>query len=133
MAITKSFKPGDFVMVRFEDQQMQGSVEEVNNENKTLKVMQSDENEYWYQLIDVRPVLIDDYQLKVIGFQELGREGEFSVYEKGPFTLKISFSNPVHPAVLHYRDETRQVVKLLYMHELQHHYKAMTNFELWGF
>jgi hypothetical protein len=112
---------------------MQGAVEEVNNLNKTLRVMQSDENEYWYQLGDVRPVLIDDNQLKAIGFHQLGREGEFSVYEKGPFTLKISFSNPVHPAVLHYRDETRQVVKLFYMHELQHHYKAMTNFELWGF
>jgi len=133
MANTNNFKPGDIVTVQFEDQQMHGAVEEVNKANKTLRVMQSDENEYWYQLGDVRPVLIDDYQLKVIGFQELEGEGAYNVYEKGPFSVMISFSNPLHCAVLHYRDETRQVVNLLYMHELQHHYKAMTNFELWGF
>lgn len=130
MTSTSNFKPGDIVTVQFEDQQLQGAVEDVNKLNKTVKVLQQDDNEYWYQLEDVHPVLLNGDQLKAIGFRELGGDGEYSFFEKGPFSMKLNLGNPVQPAVLHYRDETRQVVNLFYIHELQHHYKAMTNFEL---
>jgi hypothetical protein len=32
--------------------------------------------------------------------------------------------------LLHYRDETRHVHNMQYLHQLQHHYKGMTNHEL---
>jgi hypothetical protein len=33
-------------------------------------------------------------------------------------------------SLLHYRDETRHVHDLVYLHQLQHHYHGMTNFVL---
>ncbi|MCF8339931.1 MAG: hypothetical protein K9I82_03065 [Chitinophagaceae bacterium] len=132
MSFNRNFKYRDIVNVNFEDQLIQGEVEEVNNVNKTVKVLHTD-NEYWYRLDDISPVKINIEQLLQLGFHVVGKEEEYEIYEKGPFTVKIGFSREDHPAILHYRDETREIVNLRYMHELQHHYKSMTNFELWNF
>lgn len=132
MSFNRNFKYRDIVNVNFEDQLIQGEVEEVNNVNKTVKVLHTD-NEYWYRLDDISPVKINIEQLLQLGFHVVGKEEEYEIYEKGPFTVKIDFSREDHPAILHYRDETREIVNLRYMHELQHHYKSMTNFELWNF
>lgn len=132
MSFNRNFKYRDIVNVNFEDQLIQGEVEEVNNVNKTVKVLHTD-NEYWYRLDDISPVKINIEQLLQLGFHVVGKEEEYEIFEKGPFTVKIDFSREDHPAILHYRDETREIVNLRYMHELQHHYKSMTNFELWNF
>ena len=132
MSNNRNFKYRDIVNVNYEDQLIQGEVEEVNNVNKTVKVLHTD-NEYWYGLEDISPVKINIEQLLQLGFHVVGKEEEYEIYEKGPFTVKIDFSREDHPAILHYRDETREIVNLRYMHELQHHYKSMTNFELWNF
>ena len=132
MSFNRNFKYRDIVNVNFEDQLIQGEVEEVNNVNKTVKVLHTD-NEYWYRLDDISPVKINIEQLLQLGFHVVGKEEEYEIYEKGPFTVKIGFSREDYPAILHYRDETREIVNFRYMHELQHHYKSMTNFELWNF
>ena len=132
MSYNRNFKYRDIVNVNFEDQLIQGEVEEVNNVNKTVKVLHTD-NEYWYRLDDISPVKINIEQLLQLGFHVVGKEEVYEIFEKGPFTVKIDFSREDHPAILHYRDETREIINLRYMHELQHHYKSMTNFELWNF
>lgn len=133
MVNTKSFRYRDIVNARFEDQRKLGEVEEVNGINKMVKVLDKMGNEYWYNLEDVSPVRISIDQLLQLGFHVMGKEGSYEAFEKGPFTVRIDFSREEQPAILHYRDETREIVDLRYMHELQHHYKAMTNFELWNF
>ena len=132
MSYNRNFKYRDIVNVNFEDQLIQGEVEEVNNVNKTVKVLHTD-NEYWYRLDDISPVKINIEQLLQLGFHVIGKEEVYEIFEKGPFTVKIDFSREDHPAILHYRDETREIINLRYMHELQHYYKSMTNFELWNF
>jgi len=132
MSYNRNFKYRDIVNVNFEDQLIQGEVEEVNNVNKTVKVLHTD-NEYWYRIDDISPVKINIEKLLQLGFHVVGKEEVYEIFEKGPFTVKIDFSREDHPAILHYRDETREIVNLRYMHELQHHYKSMTNFELWNF
>jgi len=133
MANTKSFKYGDIVKVSFENQSIQGEVEAVNRSNKTVKVMHNAGNDFWYSLEDVNPVSISLEHILQLGFHTIGREEQFDVFEKGPFTVKIDFSKEEHPSILHYRDETRELVELRFMHQLQHHYKSMTNFDLWNF
>jgi len=133
MASTRSFRYRDIVNVNFEDQIMQGEVEEVNKINKTVKVLHDTGNDFWYNLKDVTPVDISLEHLLHLGFHVIGKEGKYDLFEKGPFSVKIDFSKEDPPAILHYRDETREIVNLRYMHELQHHYKSMTNFELWNF
>jgi hypothetical protein len=132
MSYNRNFKYRDIVNVNFEDQLIQGEVEEVNNVNKTVKVLHTD-NEYWYRLDDISPVKINIEQLLQLGFHVVGKEEMYEIFEKGPFSVKIDFSREDYPAILHYRDETREIVNLRFMHELQHHYKSMTNFELWNF
>jgi len=46
MASTRSFRYGDIVNVNFEDQVMQGEVEEVNKINKTVKVLHDTGNDF---------------------------------------------------------------------------------------
>ncbi len=123
-------KEGDIVMVDFEGQMRTGDITEISTGDKKARVAHG-ENEFWYDFHDIHPVPVDDEHLKELGFKTVSETGsDGTLYERGPFTLQLVQKGPDRHYLLHYRDETRHIHELNYLHQLQHHYKGMTNFHL---
>lgn len=116
-------KEGDIVLADFEGQMNVGEVLEVNRGNRKARVAQG-ETEYWYDLHDIHAVPLEEGVLAGLGFT---RTGDGTLFERGPFSLRLYPEGGAWQGQLMYRDETRQVHDLKYLHELQNHYRAMTN------
>ena len=123
-------KEGDIVMVDFEGQMRVGDVMEVSWGDKKAKVAHG-ENEFWYDMGHVYAVPADEAHLQELGFiKVLNDHSDGDLYERGPFSIQVIRKGGDTHHLLHYRDETRHITDLQFLHQLQHHYKGMTNFEL---
>lgn len=122
-------KAGDIVIADFEGQKRVGDVLEISRGDKKALVAHG-ENEFWYDMSHIYAVPLEHEILTELGFKKSnGQEGGLS-YERGPFVLQYIVTHEEPLNLLHYRDETRYVHNMHYLHQLQHHYRAMTNFEL---
>jgi hypothetical protein len=123
-------KEGDIVMVDFEGQMRVGDIMEVSLGDKKARVAHGD-NEFWYSLGDIYAVPADEQHLLELGFiKVMNDHSDGELFERGPFSLQIVRKGANNHYLLHYRDETRHILDLRFLHQLQHHYKGMTNFEL---
>jgi hypothetical protein len=125
-----SLKEEDIVMVDFEGQLRIGDITEISTGDKKARVAHG-EQEFWYDFHDLHAVPIDNNQLTELGFKVVDDPSNDGIlYERGPFSIQFVQKGPDKHALLHYRDETRHIHNLQFLHELQHHYKGMTNFVL---
>ena len=125
-----SLKEEDIVMVDFEGQYRIGDITENSTGDKKARVAHG-EQEFWYDFHDLHAVPIDANQLTELGFKVVDDPSNDGIlYERGPFSIQFVQKGPDKHALLHYRDETRHIHNLQFLHELQHHYKGMTNFVL---
>jgi len=122
-------KEGDIVLADFEGQKRVGDVLDVSLGDKKAKVGHG-ENEFWYDFHDLYAVPLEETILRELGFTFAGQENGTVTYERGPFTLQLVNTGADRHSLLHYRDETRHVHDMEYLHQLQHHYHGMTNFNL---
>jgi hypothetical protein len=123
-------KEEDIVMVDFEGQMRTGDIIEISSGDKKVKVAHG-ENEFWYDFHDLHAVPVDTDQLTELGFKTVKEPASDGIlYERGPFSLEFVQKGADRHALLHYRDETRHIHDLQFVHQLQHHYKGMTNFVL---
>ena len=123
-------KEGDIVMVDFEGQMRVGDIMEISFGDKKARVAHG-ENDFWYDFDHILAVPFDEPHLVELGFRKVegvNRDGD--LYERGPFSVQVVRNGQDRHYLLHYRDETRHIHDLKYLHQFQHHYKGMTNFEL---
>jgi hypothetical protein len=125
----QEIKAGDVVMVEFDGQLIDGEVTEVSRGDKKVQVAHG-EQEFWYDIGSLHPVPITEEQLLKFDFERVDDtgNGQAQLYVKGPFSVKILNNN--NDMVLAYRDEERLLHDTVYVHQLQNHYKGMTNYEL---
>jgi hypothetical protein len=125
-------KEGDIIEVDFEGQRTVGDITDISTGDKKVKVAHG-ETEFWYDFHDCYAVALSDDQLTELGFSPTAApDGRGSAWERGPFTVQFVPDAADAHALLHYRDETRHVhaPDIRFVHQLQNHYKGMTNFEL---
>ena len=123
-------KEEDIVMVDFEGQMRIGDIVEISSGDKKAKIAHG-ENEFWYDFHDLHAVPLSPAQLAELGFKQVqDSSSDGIVYERGPFSIQFVQKGADKHALLHYRDETRHIHDMQYLHQLQHHYKGMTNFVL---
>lgn len=123
-------KEEDIVMVDFEGQMRIGDIVEISSGDKKAKIAHG-ENEFWYDFHDLHAVPLSPAQLAELGFKQVqDASSDGILYERGPFSIQFVQKGADKHALLHYRDETRHIHDLQYLHQLQHHYKGMTNFVL---
>jgi hypothetical protein len=121
-------KAGDIVLADFEGQMRVGDVLDVSWGDKKALIAHN-ESEFWYEINNIYAVPLDHDILTELGFSRANGNTTGTVYQRGPFTLEIVDNGQDNHSLLHYRDETRHVHGLKYLHQLQKHYKGMTNFE----
>jgi hypothetical protein len=123
-------KEEDIVMVDFEGQMRIGDITEISSGDKKARVVHGNQD-FWYDFHDLHPVPINTDQLTELGFKPVNDASSDGIlYERGPFSLQFIQKGEDKHALLHYRDETRHIHNLQFLHQLQHHYKGMTNFVL---
>lgn len=120
-------KTGDLVWADFEGKRSIGEVLDLDLAQRKV-LLEEGENEFWYDVDDLYAIPIDDSVMDELGFVKGEVEGVGYRFDRGPFTFTRSFDG--QESWLHYRDEVRHLRNLEHLHQLQHHYRSMTNFGL---
>lgn len=125
-------KVGDIVDAQFEDVVNTGEVIQVDHEERKALVSHGDQ-EFWYDMENLGPVILTLDGLEKMGFFESTDpliKGTGIAYVKGPFILQLPEPDNLRHVNLTYRDEHRHIMDGLFLHELQNHYRSMTNIDL---
>ena len=124
-------KSGDTVITNYEGTEREGKILQVDHEDKKVLVA-TDENEFWYDLDNLSPVLLSEAILLKLQFhkEDASSPAGGTLYVRGPFSVRF-FEDGHKPLLqLHYRDESRNLDEPVTLNELQNHYHDMTNFHL---
>ncbi|MBX6380504.1 MAG: hypothetical protein IRZ01_07480 [Thermoflavifilum aggregans] len=125
----KDLQVGDWVYVEVENERLEGQVEELAEGQVCVRTYE--DNLYWYEPEEVDPIPLTEEQLFSFGFEKqenpeiAGPHG--IAYVKGPFIIRYpDKQNRAHCLLICHGEHTREIEHALSVHELQHHYHAMT-------
>ena len=122
-------KVGDYVLAEYDGKTTQGEVTNFNRDEKEICV-DDGVQEFWFTADQLRPLPVNDEQLKRLNFQK-HENGDGPVkYLKGAFRILIPEKDNFSRFEIWYRDEKRQILHPIGVHELQNHYLDMTKVHL---
>ena len=125
MIKVQELKEGDFVIVEYEGEKWEGTVKDVNREDK-LVCVETDVQEFWFKAEDLHPIPLNDEQLIKLGFiRQINDDGSIK-YMKGAFRLFLPKKDDFSNLEIWYREDRRNLTKPITVHELQNHYNQMT-------
>jgi len=122
-------KVGDYVLAQYDGKVTQGEVTRFNRDEKEICVNDGVQ-EFWFNADQLKPLPLDDEQLTKLNFQKQENEDGSVKYMKGAFRILIPAKNNFSRFEIWYRDEKRQILHPIGVHELQNHYHAMTKVHL---
>ena len=123
-------KLGDFVMAEYDGQLKEGEVTDVDNIDKKVCILTSDDQEFWYEPKDLKPIPLDESQLFNLGFQKQANDDGSVKYMKGAFRVLIHKPNDFSNLEMWYREDQRHISESIYVHDLQNKYFNMTKVHL---
>ena len=122
-------KPGDIVMAEYEGQKWQGTVKDVNREEKEVCV-ETSVQDFWFTPEHLYPIPLSDEQLTFLGFTKVNDGNGGVKYMKDSFRLHVPVENDFSHLEIWWREDRRTLNQPISVHELQNHYYQMTKVEL---
>ena len=122
-------QPGDIVMAEYEGQLQEGTVKELNKEDREVCVETSTQ-EFWFKPEHLFPVPLDEKQLLKLGFQKEESDNGSVRYKKDSFRMFIPNKDDFSKMEIWWREDRRHLHQAINVHELQNHYYQMTKVEL---
>ena len=122
-------KAGDYVLAEYDGKITQGEVTDLNRDEKEVCV-DVGVQEFWFKPEQLKPLPLDDDQLRKLNFQRQENEDGSVKYLKGAFRIQIPARDNFSRFEIWYRDETRQIMHQIGVHDLQNHYLDMTKVHL---
>ena len=122
-------KAGDYVLAEYDGKITQGEVTDLNRDEKEVCV-DVGVQEFWFKPEELKPLPLDDDQLRKLNFQRQENEDGSVKYLKGAFRIQIPARDNFSRFEIWYRDETRQIMHQIGVHDLQNHYLDMTKVHL---
>ncbi len=122
-------KKGDYVLAESDGQAYQGEVTDFNNDEKEISVYNGVQ-EFFFKGDDLYPIPLDEEQLFKLKFSKQVNEDGSVKYLKGAFRVQTPAQDDFSDFIIWYRDEKRVIQHHIAIHELQHHYTAMTKVHL---
>ena len=123
----KELHVGNWVIPASEGNNIEGQIEQVDNEQAYVNAMN---NLFWYNPDELDPIPLTEEQLASFGFVKSDDpviNGHGQAYIRGPFTLKyVDKNNKDHISLTYMGDHSREITDGLYVHQLQNHYNGMT-------
>jgi hypothetical protein len=125
----QDLKPGDFVIASFDGEKWEGTVKELNREDKEVCV-ETGVQEFWFKPEDLHGIPLDDEQLVRLGFIRQPDGNESIKYLKGAFRVFLPRKDDFSNLEIWYREDRRSLHQPITVHELQNHYNQMTKVDL---
>lgn len=122
-------KPGDIVMAEFEGQKTEGTVKELNREEKEVCV-ETAVQEFWFTPDHLYPIPLNEEQLFKLGFQKVEASNGAAKYAKDSFRVLLPQPGNWNNLEIWWREDRRHLHEAIFVHELQNHYYQMTKVEL---
>ncbi len=125
----QELKAGDYVLAEYDGKITQGEVTGLNRDEKEVCV-DIGVQEFWFKPEQLKPLPLDDDQLRKLNFQRQENEDGSVKYLKGAFRILVPAQDNFSRFEIWYRDEKRQIMHPIGVHELQNHYLDMTKVHL---
>ena len=122
-------KTGDYVLASNDGVVWQGEVTNLNGDEKEICVYNGIQD-FWFKGEELSPIPLNDEQLQKLMFHKEILENGSVKYKKGAFRILIPSANDFSRFEIWYRDEKRQIMQPIAVHQLQNHYHDMTKVHL---
>ena len=122
-------KPGDIVLAEFEGQKVEGTVHELNREDKEVCV-ETDVQEFWFTPDHLYPIPLNEEQLFKLHFTKEELPNGSVKYKKDSFRVLLPKKGDFSNIEIWWREDRRHLHQNISVHELQNHYYEMTKVEL---
>lgn len=122
-------KLGDYIMANNDGTIWAGEVTDLNGDEKEICV-NNGVQDFWFKAEELLPLPLNDEQLMKFQFQKHENVDGSVKYMKGAFRIHVPVKDDFSKFEIWYRDEKRQILHPIAVHELQNHYLAMTKVHL---
>jgi len=122
-------KTGDYLIADNDGDKFQGEVTDINGDEKQICV-DNGTQEFWYEMNQLSPIPLDEDQLMKLKFHREENGNGSIKYLKGAFRILIPAKNDFSHFEIWYRDEKRQIMQPIFVHNLQNHFYEMTKVHL---
>jgi hypothetical protein len=120
---------GNYVLAESDSQAWQGEITDFNNDEKEISVNNGIQD-FWFKAKDLYPIPVDEARLLKMNFRKVVNEDGSVKYMKDAFRLLTPKQDEFSHYEIWYRDEKRQILEPIYLHQLQNHYMEMTKVHL---
>ena len=125
----QDIKVGDYLLAEQDNTTWAGEVTNLNGDEKEICV-DNGVQEFWFKPEELKPLPLDEAQLMKLNFQKEELADGSVKYKKGPFRILIPHKNDFSKFEVWYREEKRQILQPIPVHQLQNHYLEMTKVHL---
>lgn len=125
----QDLKVGDYVLAEQDGTTWIGEVTNLNHDEKEICI-DNGVQEFWFKPEELKPLPLDEEQLMKLNFQKEELADGSVKYKKGAFRILIPHKNDFTHFEIWYRDEKRQMLQPIFVHQLQNHYLEMTKVHL---
>lgn len=122
-------KVGDFLIADNDGDKKQGEVTNLKGNSKQVCV-DTGTQEFWYETEQLSPIPLNEEQLLKLKFTKQDNEDGSVKYMKGAFRMLLTHKGDFSKFEVWYRDEKRQVMQPISLHQLQNHFYEMTKVHL---
>ncbi len=122
-------RKGNYVMVNADGQPWQGQVTDFNNDEKEIGV-NNGVQEFFFKSEDLQPLPVDESVLLDMHFDKQTNADGSVKYAKGAFRIQTPTQDDFSHYQIWYKDEIRQILNPIFLHNLQNHYEDMTKVKL---
>jgi hypothetical protein len=122
-------KVGDYLIADNDGDKKQGEVTNLNASEKQVCV-DTGAQEFWYETEQLNAIALDEEQLLRLKFTKQENDDGSVKYMKGAFRMLLPHKGDFSKFEIWYRDEKRQVMQPIQLHQLQNHFYDMTKVHL---
>jgi len=119
-------KVGDLVYAEYDGQLKEGEITDVDRLDEKVCIMTNEEQEFWYEVNHIKPIVLDESQLFKLGFQKQDNSDGSIKYLKGAFRVLLHHPGDFSNIEMWYREDQRHFSGPIYLHDFQNRYHEMT-------
>lgn len=122
-------RKGNYVIAEADGKLWQGEVTDFNNDEKEIGI-DNGVQEFYFKSDALQPIPVDEAVLLRMHFQKQPMEDGSVKYLKGAFRIQTPEQDNFSHYQIWYKDEKRQILNPINLHNLQNHYEDMTKVKL---
>ncbi len=122
-------RKGNYVLAESDGQAWQGEVTDFNHDEKEISVNNGIQD-FWFKAENLYPIPVDEARLLKMNFKKVVNEDGTVKYMKDAFRILTPRQDEFAQYEIWYRNEKRQILEPIYLHQLQNHHTEMTKVHL---